>query len=376
MLAGVEWEKPAVDTLRKRLANKWNYKNVKEKVLHFDIQRTEELLHGYSDSIYGDSQGLISLIGDLQLDAIIGGPPCQAYSVAGRIRDENGMHDDYRNFLFESYLNVVKAVKPKACIFENVPGMLSASPGGIPIIERITDAFEESGYAISKNIKQQAVFDLSHFGVPQARKRVIIAAFSREQFDNSPQLVDDFYQNLKHHIHAYPKTVEQGIGDLGTFFPSKNPTKKVSHEKYDETKLYPSDHCPRYHNQRDIKIFRLLAEDIESGELNYISSESLKELYTKMTGKTSSVHKYHVLRKNKPSNTIPAHLYKDGLRHIHPDPKQARTLTVREAARLQAFDDDFEFCGSNGAKYKMIGNAVPPTFAKYIALSLASTLKY
>ena len=68
-----------------------------------------------------------------------------------------------------------------------------------------------------------------------------------------------------------------------------------------------------------------------------------------------------------PSNTIPAHLYKDGLRHIHPDPKQARTITVREAARIQTFDDDFEFLGSKGAQYKMIGNAVPPKFSKKIA---------
>jgi len=80
------------------------------------------------------------------------------------------------------------------------------------------------------------------------------------------------------------------------------------------------------------------------------------------------------LRRNLPSNTIPAHLYKDGLRHIHPDSKQARSITVREAARLQTFADDFEFLGSMGAKYKMIGNAVPPEFAKKIALALNETL--
>ena len=71
-----------------------------------------------------------------------------------------------------------------------------------------------------------------------------------------------------------------------------------------------------------------------------------------------------------PSNTIPAHLYKDGLRHIHPDPKQARSLTVREAARLQGFDDNFEFLGPMGAQYKMIGNAVPPIFANILAKTL------
>ena len=99
------------------------------------------------------------------------------------------------------------------------------------------------------------------------------------------------------------------------------------------------------------------------------------DLYTKKTGKTSSVHKYNVLEWDKPSNTIVAHLYKDGLRHIHPDYKQARSITVREAARLQTFDDDFEFLGSQGDQYKMIGNAVPPLFAKVIAQSVSIFLE-
>jgi len=86
------------------------------------------------------------------------------------------------------------------------------------------------------------------------------------------------------------------------------------------------------------------------------------------------VHKYYVLRRKKPSNTIPAHLYKDGLRHIHPDPKQARSITVREAACLQSFDIDFDFLGSNGSKYKMIGNAVPLLFSHKIAKALNITL--
>ena len=81
----------------------------------------------------------------------------------------------------------------------------------------------------------------------------------------------------------------------------------------------------------------------------------------------SNVHKYHVIRWDEPSNLIPAHLYKDGLRHIHPDSKQLRTITVREAARLQTFDDDYVFEGSNVETYKMIGNAVPPIMANHLA---------
>ena len=104
-----------------------------------------------------------------------------------------------------------------------------------------------------------------------------------------------------------------------------------------------------------------------SGEEKYISSKALIKLYKEKTGKSSKFHKYHVIREDKPSNTIPAHLYKDGLRHIHPDPNQARSITVREAARIQSFEDDFEFLGSKGDQYKMIGNAVPPNFSKLIA---------
>ena len=94
-----------------------------------------------------------------------------------------------------------------------------------------------------------------------------------------------------------------------------------------------------------------------------------------MTGKTSNVHKYHVLRSDRPSNTIPAHLYKDGLRHIHPDSEQARSITVREAARLQSFGDDFIFLGSVGDQYKMIGNAVPPLLGKAIGKAILKSLK-
>ena len=127
------------------------------------------------------------------------------------------------------------------------------------------------------------------------------------------------------------------------------------------------NHLPRYHSRRDIEIFRKLAIDIESGRKQYVSTEALKKLYEEETGHTSNVHKYYVLRRDEPSNLIPAHLYKDGLRHIHPSSSQARSITVREAARLQTFPDDYEFIGSQMDQYKMIGNAVPPAMSKVLA---------
>lgn len=375
LLAAVEWESKPVLTLRNRLESEWKYHDAKHKVIHFDIQRTEELLTGFNDESYGSSVGLDTLVDNKRVDVVIGGPPCQAYSVAGRIRDTNKMQDDYRNFLFESYLKVVSHFKPMACIFENVPGILSSAPGGKLIIERITEAFDEAGYYISSNLKADALFDLSEFGVPQKRKRVIIVAISKLHFENPEKVVDQCYFNLNKLKVKSIVTVEDALSNLPKLYPLKSFEKKKSHYlSQEDINTDITDHDPRYHNPRDVSIFKLLAEDIETGTNKYTSSEALQDLYTEKTGKKSSVHKYHVLRRGLPSNTIPAHLYKDGLRHIHPDSDQARSITIREAARLQSFPDDFEFLGSMGDKYKMIGNAVPPIFAEKIAIALASTL--
>ena len=371
MLAGVEWDKNAVSTLRHRLSQKWGYNNANEIMLHFDIQRISELIGGFdSDPEYGSSKGLKKIVCQNKVDAVIGGPPCQAYSVAGRIRDNNGMHDDYRNFLFESYIKVVEHFQPDSCIFENVPGMLSAKPGGISIVDRVTKAFDDAGYYISRNIKQDALFDTSDFGVPQKRIRVIILALRKDKFQKPEDKIADFYTLMHSYKQPIKIPLEVALSGLPKIYPIEYAVGKNSHQVKEGESVAFTSHEPRFHNKRDIDIFRFLAEDIESGRNEYTHSDSLKRLYTERTGKVSSVHKYHVLRKDKPSNTIPAHLYKDGLRHIHPDPKQARSITVREAARLQSFSDDFEFLGANGANYKMIGNAVPPQFAKHIAIAL------
>ena len=167
------------------------------------------------------------------------------------------------------------------------------------------------------------------------------------------------------------KTVYDAIGDLPKLFPLSEPIKyngkKLSHS-LPEPEV--NGHISRFHNERDIRLFQFLEEDIESGRKQYTDAESLKRLYSMVTGKSSSVHKYYVLRWDEPSNLIPAHLYKDGLRHIHPDSKQGRTITVREAARLQTFPDEYIFHGSQIDSFKMIGNAVPPLFAKKLAESL------
>jgi DNA (cytosine-5)-methyltransferase 1 len=340
--------------------------------MRFDIQRTEELFAGWKNDIeYGNGKGLDNLIGDNKLDVIIGGPPCQAYSIAGRIRDKDGMKNDYRNYLFESYLKVVNRYKPKFFIFENVPGILSASPDGEPIIERIKNRFDESGYTILENLKE-AIIDVTEYGVPQNRKRVIILGVNKNYFgeEKANIIVNEFYNKYLKKYKTDKMTVRDAIGDLPKLLPTeeyKKEGKKYSH-LFKEYKI--ANHIPRFHSERDKNIFHLLEKDILDGTNFYNSTEKLKELYYEQTGKKSNVHKYYVLRWDEQSNTIPAHLYKDGLRHIHPDPEQARSITVREAARLQSFDDDYEFIGSMMDQYKMIGNAVPPKFSNAIAKAL------
>ena len=378
-LACVEWDKFPCLTLAKRLKERWKHKNADKEVIRFDIQRTDELINGFDDPEYGKNDGLAKLVGKNSVDVVIGGPPCQAYSLAGRIRDTHGMRNDYRNYLFESYIRILCFFKPKFFIFENVTGMLSASPDGILIVDKIHTAFREAGYEVIDDFKR-AVYDVADFGVPQHRKRVIILGVNKDYFKSelSQKILFDFYNEIMPMLKtkSKPRTVRDAIGDLPVLIPSKEIIKnnghKYSHIPIESDGIY--NHNPRFHSERDQNVFRLLCEDIESGRNEYITIDALKDLYTKVTGKKSNIHKYYVLRWNEQSNTIPAHLYKDGMRHIHPDPKQARSITVREAARLQTFADDFEFLGPTMAQYKMIGNAVPSDFAKTIAKGLHEIL--
>lgn len=370
-IAAVEWEKDPANTLIHRLKTKWQDTNAEEKVLRFDIQRTDELFNGWeNDKEYGTHHGLNTVVGNQTIDLIIGGPPCQAYSMAGRAQDSNNMKDDYRNYLFESYIKVVDKYQPKLFVFENVVGLLSAQPKDIPVTELIREEFDKHGYAIISDLKKYALQDLTEFGVPQNRKRVIIVGIRKDLVLDSESVLTNFYQNILPNYHSPKKTVYEAIGDLPKLLPVdeyKIGSKKYSHTPF-ETSI--NAHSPRYHNEIDIKIFELLTQDIESGKMEYVSTEKLKEVYAEWRGKNSSVHKYYVLRRDEQSNTIPAHLYKDGLRHIHYDSEQVRSITVREAARLQTFDDDFEFICSAGSNYKMIGNAVPPLFSERLSSAL------
>lgn len=373
-IAAVEWLKPQVNTLINRLETKWNVKDAKERVMHFDIQREDELFGGWNDEEFGTGKGLDYFVDKSNgIDIIIGGPPCQAYSIAGRVRDVNGMRDDYRNYLFEHYLSVVNRYRPKLFVFENVPGILSAAPDGSPITEKIREGFKGIGYEIIEDLRIAKV-NASDYSVPQNRDRMIIVGIDSQKYSNIQELLHLFYDEMLPKYKGVRKyTVKDAIGDLPKCLPyydDEHHNTKKSHS-IPESKI--SWHTPRYHNRRDMDTFKLLAEDIETGRREF-DSKKISELYEQKIGSKSPIHRYHVLEPNMPSTTIIAHLYKDGNRFIHYDSTQSRSITVREAARLQSFDDDFEFIGSQGNAYQMIGNAVPPKLAKAISFAIADLL--
>ncbi|MDV2467501.1 DNA cytosine methyltransferase [Acinetobacter chinensis] len=380
-IAHVEWELPMVNTLRNRLVEKWGYaaENAKKSVIHFDIQKSDELLNGKwseeSRAIFGQSnhedvmaQGLHGLVQGRSVDVVIGGPPCQAYSIAGRAQDKNSMKDDYRNYLFESFVKVVDAFQPKLFVFENVPGILSAKPGDKPVIERIFEAFSEIGYEIKAPEKlKEAQYTASDFGVPQKRNRIIIIGVRKDTGIDLETVYQAVDAEKTHEI----KTVRDAIAGLPAFYPLKEVSRatgrKVSHQG---TGTAVPLHQPRYHNADDIQIFQQWV----GKNMNRLPNEEKISFYNQLKGKTSRHAKYRSLDWDLPSPTIVAHLYKDGLMFIHPDAEQARSITVREAALLQSFPQDYTFCGSSGYCYKMIGNAVPPLMAEKIATGISKFL--
>lgn len=354
IIGSVEWEKACIETIK---ANT----NAARDLYHVDIRNY--------DSFLTSRGGLLDLNERHPISGIIGGPPCQAYSLAGRIRCPDGMKDDYRNFLFEAYIEVLGKLQPDFFVFENVLGMLSARPGEISVVERLTHSFEKAGYAIPE-INKEIVFDLAELGGPQFRRRVILFGVNRSKFPfNANDIVRRFYSVLNSK-KSKPTSTSSAIGDLPILLPLPTQDGRKSHQSDSQDPLHQS----RFHNARDIEIFHSLALDAKSPNPQYRSIEALKRLYTQKTGKTAAVHKYFVLYPNRPSNLIPAHLHKDGLRHIHYDHEQARTITMREAARLQTFPDSFIFKGSQTDIFKMIGNAVPPLMAKKIAESVSQVL--
>ena len=299
------------------------------------------------------------------IDLIVGGPPCQAYSLVGRAVASDSMQNDPRNFLYQLYCRVLKKYQPEMFIFENVPGLLTANGG--KYFDNMQNEFRRVGYEIHHNILN--AFD---FGVLQNRLRVILIGWKKETSYKYPE--------FKKTIGNY--TVNDVLADL----PALQAGERKDAYATDEYGGYLAEagirkandiltwNTARSHIERDRDIYRLViaAWNKDKKRLKY---PDLPDKLKTHKNTSAFLDRFKVVASDMPaSHTVMAHLSKDGHYFIHPDINQARSITVREAARLQSFPDNFFFEGSRTAVFTQIGNAVPPLMSKGIAKGILDEL--
>lgn len=343
-----------------------NHKIIEAVEFDPSIANTYKLNHPEVNVIVDDIKNIdkseIFKFGDA--DLIIGGPPCQGFSMAGaRIR--NGFIDDPRNYLFKHYFNVVKTVKPKAFIMENVKGITTMQNGEIfkEILKIFTDSKLLDGEAYNIHYKLVRAVE---FGVPQKRERMIIIGTLKSDY-NFDEMWNKTKEDIKKDIPSFfdKVTVRDAIGNLGETSDDgnvKNPKPITEYEKYLSSKSdVIANHIKTNHSEKAI----LRMKQVQAGQ-NY---EVLDE-------KINSVHSgaYGRLSWDEPSQTITTRFDTPaGGRFIHPDFN--RTLSPREAARLQSFPDDFVFYGNKTSICKQIGNAVPPKISYFLSRLIDNILE-
>jgi DNA (cytosine-5)-methyltransferase 1 len=301
-------------------------------------------------------------LGNKKVDLVIGGPPCQAYSVAGRARDPKGMADDPRNHLYIHYVKFLERYKPKIFVFENVPGILSANNGDF--LKKIFDAVRAIGYELE--IPPKKFLNAKDFGVLQDRKRVIIIGWKKELKLNYPRFTEkEIKYNIKQHLFSDLPKLKNGGGCFGATNYNKPSTEYLDKYKLRNGQDFTTQHIARPNNDNDLEIYRIAVQEWNKGKrLNYAE---LPERLIKHSNTKSFTNRFQVVNGNGIAHTVVAHIAMDGHYYIHPDVNQNRSITVREAARIQSFPDDYFFEGSRTAAFKQIGNAVPVLMAEGIA---------
>ena len=335
------------------------YSFIPDEILRSVI--TMEINENTIKHIFERIESIMKDSGIHKIDVIIGGPPCQAYSTIGRARDPYRMRNDPRNYLYRFYVKFLKKFRPEVFIFENVPGLLSAGNG--KLWNDVQKYFRNAGYDIDYRL-----LNANDFGVLQRRKRVIMIGWEQDLKLNYPEFEKD--ENVKNYA----------VGDMLFDLPPLQPGEKMLVGEYiSEPSKYLVEygirtsedvltlHISRKHNERDRTIYKFYIEKWFKNKERPKYDDLPEEL---KTHKNRNVFKdrFKVVAPDLPySQTVVAHLSKDGHYFIHPDITQLRSISVREAARLQSFPDNYYFEGPMTTMFRQIGNAVPPLMAEKIA---------
>ena len=387
---------------------------------------------------------------------LIGGPPCQAYSTAGRSRmakiwRENPelKESDVRHFLYKEYLRILAKHKPPLFLMENVRGLLSAKLSNGPIFKQIlndlknpTSVFNNTGskkvsyrlYSLVKRPSMKSLFGepdfrpedflikTEEFGIPQCRHRIIILGI-RTDFDVEPDVLLkrkpkvsvgdvirdlpsirscfskglDNFEDWKSNIHNLlqmdwndENRIESSVlnemklkaaelnrdpGPGAEFIARKRQPGWIYTKKWflDGRLRGYCNHVSKSHMQSDISRYFFAACYASVKNSTPMLGDFPKRLLPNHKNISAAINKGHfndrfrVQVKNSPATTVTSHISKDGHYYIHPDPSQARSFTVREAARIQTFQDNYFFCGPRSQQYVQVGNAVPPLIARSMA---------
>ena len=388
-IAHVEMDRAACFTLRTRMAYHWLKENGKieqyAEYLNRCIGRSklyeqvpESVIQSVINAEIAETtlpdifKQIDSLLGSQKLDLIIGGPPCQAYSIVGRARSPNKMRGDKRNYLYVLYAEFLKKYEPEYFVFENVPGLLSATDEkGNSYLEIMRDLFR-SEYGYETNFR---LLSAENYGIPQTRKRIILVGKKGKSIDFYPEpdkcKLDIFVKEILSDLPS----LKADKGDLGPCNMNVDCNPWLREVGIRNDTLPVTFHQARPNNKQDREIYRKAVKLWNEKQARLMYNELPKRLQTH-NNKNSFLNRFRVVAGDLQfSHTVVAHIAMDGHYYIHPDIKQNRSLTPREAARLQTFPDDYYFESHNKSPrrtpaFRQIGNAVPVLLAQKIAEKL------
>lgn len=353
-----------LDYLRKRISRAELYEAIPDRVLNSVIHSE------ISDQSFPDITARIDQrMEDLnvnEIDLIIGGPPCQAFSTAGISRDPDRMRNDPRNFLYVQYINFLIRYQPKMFIFENVRGILTAQNG--TIFQNLRNDLAEAGYQIDFQI-----LNARNFNVSQNRERVILIGW-RNQYNLDYPNFNLTQENIEINalFNDLPPLRAGEFIDGEESYVNNNQIANLFIRTPEWDVL--TQHISRPNNANDLEIYRRVVE-IWNSDQRFLKYNELPLSLQTHNNKASFLDRYKLIPSNGISHTVVAHISKDGHYYIHPDLNQNRSISVREAARIQSFPDNFYFEDSRTAAFKQIGNAVPPLMAFHIAQHIHQTLQ-